>query len=84
MEPQLNRKPENQWAPSPKGPKHYMKFVTWDAGLPAFQNNPKDRAQAHITVYLIEKFEVQLTEDVSGHSLKNVGHSLWGKNKTHV
>lgn len=39
-----------------------MRFVTWDTGSVAFRNTEKGRAQAHITVYLIQKFEVQLIE----------------------
>ena len=36
-----------------------MKFVTWDTGLQAFPDTVNGRAQARITVYLIEKFEVR-------------------------
>lgn len=57
---QLNR--SSQWAPHHTHPTDltkYMKFVTWDSGSVAFHDTEKGRAQAKITVYLIEKFEVR-------------------------
>ncbi|KAL0052683.1 hypothetical protein WJX82_006045 [Trebouxia sp. C0006] len=43
------------WVPA--SPKNILKFATWDTGKEQFYNSPKDRLQARIMVFLIEKLE---------------------------
>ncbi|DBA77075.1 TPA: hypothetical protein ACH3X1_009662 [Trebouxia sp. C0004] len=43
------------WVPA--GPKNILKFVAWDTGKEQFHNSPKDRLQARVMVFLIEKLE---------------------------
>ena len=50
------------WVPA--GPKNILKFVAWDTGKEQFHNSPKDRLQARIMVFLVEKLEVRPSAEV--------------------
>ncbi|KAL0038450.1 hypothetical protein WJX77_006804 [Trebouxia sp. C0004] len=55
------------WVPA--GPKNILKFVAWDTGKEQFHNSPKDRLQARVMVFLIEKLET-----ADSHPF-NLGHN---------
>lgn len=67
---QLHR--HQPWVPA--GPKNILKFATWDTGKEQFYNSPKDRLQARIMVFLIEKLEVRSSFEVT--SAEFIGNEL--------